>query len=634
MTKKKNKNNQKTSLQIFLEKINNEKLAILRATKNEREINDLLREANNYLTNYLTASEDEKIRSIINEHLEFQDEVLEFDVEQDYYEILEVEENASSEEIKKACKKLCFKWHPDKNNDSEESKKKFQEIQNAADILLSNLLGTVEEAIGRKRVLLEEVEKVKEKNIEVAVEEEMISELNDTLWVPYENFTDKFDSLSTEEEINALYFKILEDIEKKRRNKNNLSGLRTNSIKRIENLLKENQMGLEDIDKKEYGKLFLAFGSNHDCLILANYKQHINNCLMKISDIQVFENRLVELIKSEQKKLKKIKEQIVKEIKKEIFPFKLEEEMEEKTRSEALQEIKEALNPQGQLAVQVNELGVIFSSTGFCSCFGYQTYKEHINKHLKEIIQIINFKNQIISSINNKREEKRKSRNQRKKIRRQLDNFLEKTIASELNKIEKIEEIDLLIEKAETFLANGLYINEEKREIQAAKSKLESKKEALKSRSQAGEEKDKMIFQLQNSLKKVSEESQVLVGKVKSLEANREVVQGEVGRLQHEFKEEKSKNTRLQKQLEFKQKELESKEKENISIQQKLKNQNAELDMLKAKVSTQEKLIDRYLQKQKNEVAELEQQLSSLRIQDIEMEAKTQQANFPPFGKK
>ena len=52
------------------------------------------------------------------------------------YEILEINnKSATLEEIKRARDKLAKKWHPDKNNNSEESKIKFQEVQDAYEIL-------------------------------------------------------------------------------------------------------------------------------------------------------------------------------------------------------------------------------------------------------------------------------------------------------------------------------------------------------------------------------------------------------------------------------------------------------------------------------------------------------------------
>lgn len=52
------------------------------------------------------------------------------------YDILEVNKNASNDEIKSSYKKLAFKYHPDKNKDNmEEAQVKFKEISNAYSIL-------------------------------------------------------------------------------------------------------------------------------------------------------------------------------------------------------------------------------------------------------------------------------------------------------------------------------------------------------------------------------------------------------------------------------------------------------------------------------------------------------------------
>ena len=57
----------------------------------------------------------------------------------DYYQILGLDRNASQAEIKKAYRKLALKYHPDRNSESEQSKKiaqrKFEEVSDAYSVL-------------------------------------------------------------------------------------------------------------------------------------------------------------------------------------------------------------------------------------------------------------------------------------------------------------------------------------------------------------------------------------------------------------------------------------------------------------------------------------------------------------------
>ena len=53
----------------------------------------------------------------------------------DYYELLGVSRDASSDAIKKAYRKLAVKYHPDKNPGDKEAEEKFKEISHAYEVL-------------------------------------------------------------------------------------------------------------------------------------------------------------------------------------------------------------------------------------------------------------------------------------------------------------------------------------------------------------------------------------------------------------------------------------------------------------------------------------------------------------------
>ncbi|MBU6942334.1 DnaJ domain-containing protein, partial [Candidatus Karelsulcia muelleri] len=55
-------------------------------------------------------------------------------IKKDYYEILGISRDASTDEIKKAYRKLAIKYHPDKNKEKQ-AEEKFKEAAEAYDIL-------------------------------------------------------------------------------------------------------------------------------------------------------------------------------------------------------------------------------------------------------------------------------------------------------------------------------------------------------------------------------------------------------------------------------------------------------------------------------------------------------------------
>ncbi len=53
----------------------------------------------------------------------------------DYYSVLEIDKSASSDDIKKAYRKMAVKYHPDKNSGNKSSEEKFKEVNEAYEVL-------------------------------------------------------------------------------------------------------------------------------------------------------------------------------------------------------------------------------------------------------------------------------------------------------------------------------------------------------------------------------------------------------------------------------------------------------------------------------------------------------------------
>lgn len=70
------------------------------------------------------------------------------DKKKDYYEILEIEKDASIDDIKRAYRKLALKYHPDINKQDVDAKDKFIEIKEAYETLVDPQKRQIYDTVG------------------------------------------------------------------------------------------------------------------------------------------------------------------------------------------------------------------------------------------------------------------------------------------------------------------------------------------------------------------------------------------------------------------------------------------------------------------------------------------------------
>ena len=79
----------------------------------------------------------------------------------DYYKILGIEKTASDADIKKAYRKLARKHHPDLNPDNKEAQQKFQQLNEANEVLSDPEKRKKYDAYGENWKHAEETEKMR-----------------------------------------------------------------------------------------------------------------------------------------------------------------------------------------------------------------------------------------------------------------------------------------------------------------------------------------------------------------------------------------------------------------------------------------------------------------------------------------
>ena len=111
----------------------------------------------------------------------------------DYYKILGISKDATQEDIKKAYRKLARKYHPDLNKDNPNAQEKFQEINEANEVLSNPEKRKRYDEYGENWKYAEELEKQKKRQTK-----EQSGTREGTFWYSDDNtsgFSDFFEEL-------------------------------------------------------------------------------------------------------------------------------------------------------------------------------------------------------------------------------------------------------------------------------------------------------------------------------------------------------------------------------------------------------------------------------------------------------
>ena len=509
-----------------------------------------------------------------------------------YYEILEISETATPEEIKKAYRKLALKWHPDKNRGSEEAEEKFKEIGKAYFVLSdpdkkrdydaggegTNFFSEWEDYYNGEKIRLQE-ERIR---LRKGLIDEVVDELDPSLWFPYSDWKEKARSFTETKEFTQFLNTLVEAAKRIWKSRDEKWAKQEEEIeKRFELRGKVS----DEIINEMY--LSSVWGSDLDPKLWEPYESW-NEKLCGIP-ITISGEGIEELKSFKEEMIKAVKEV---EAKRSVEKEEREKKRKEKTTSKieeaknfAIEEIEKEMKNNVYSELKVEELGE------------YSNYKERINS-LNRKFEISALREEVIEGILKLAKEKGQNntnstpkRNQRTSFNHEWDNLqselLEEKLELERKKLE--EELEQLkknkTENSQQQEENQKKIEEKEKKLTELKQKKDSKKNQ-KSDNNENWNQEKAALEKQIQQLKTDNKTEELTKKVNDLETIIKQLEVENKRLKAEIEELKKENDNTpefkaylnKKEAELKDKEQKLEQLRDISKDNNSNTQNSEND--------------------------------------------------------